>query len=229
MDVEIIPIGNRLTNSYLIKSKGTILVDGGFPTNQKKLEKIFKNILSDPSEIQLIIVTHGHFDHIGNLKTLVDMTDAKILIHEEDRSGLEGRVISLPPGRTLWGKIGNPIVNNIGVRFIKSELVDADIILKENEYNLQDYDIPGSVIHTPGHTEGSLSVLLETGDAIVGDLAMNTFFLCLKPRPSVFTCNSSKLRDSWDNLIMKGARMIYPGHGGSFPISEIEHEINTIQ
>jgi len=41
MDVEIIPIGNRLTNSYLIKSKGTILVDGGFPTNQKKLEKIF--------------------------------------------------------------------------------------------------------------------------------------------------------------------------------------------
>jgi len=187
------------------------------------------------------------------------MTDAKILIHEEDRSGLEGRVISLPPGRTRWGKIGNPIVNNIGVRFIKSELVDADIILKkrgkignpivnnigvrfikselvdadiilkENEYNLQDYGIPGSVIHTPGHTEGSLSVLLETGDAIVGDLAMNAFFLCLKPRPSVFTCNSSKLRDSWDNLIMKGAKVIYPGHGGSFPISEIEHEINTIQ
>ncbi len=229
MDVEIIPIGNRLTNSYLIKSKGTILVDGGFPTNQKKLEKILKNILDDPFEIQLIIVTHGHFDHIGNLKTLVDMTDAKILIHEEDRSGLEGRVISLPPGRTLWGKIGNPIVNNIGVRFIKSELVDADIILKKNEYNLQDYGIPGSVIHTPGHTEGSLSVLLETGDAIVGDLTMNAFFLCLKPRPSVFTCNISKLRDSWDNLIMNGAKMIYPGHGGSFPISEIEYEINTIQ
>jgi len=227
MAVEIVPIGIGLSNSYLIKSEGTILVDGGFPTNQKNLEKIFKKILIDHSTIELIIVTHGHFDHIGNLKTLVDVTGAKILIHEDDRSGLEGRVISVPPGRTLWGKIGRPILNNIGVRFIKSELVDADIILKKNEYNLQGYGIPGSVIHTPGHTEGSLSVLLETGDAIVGDLAMNAFYLCLKPRPSVFTSNISKLRDSWDNLIMKGARMIYPGHGGSFPISEIEHEIKS--
>lgn len=68
---------------------------------------------------------------------------------------------------------------------------------------------------------GSVSVLLETGEAFVGDLAMNKLPLRLTPGLPIFAENVPKMTESWQVLLNEGARRIYPAHGKSFSIDVI--------
>jgi glyoxylase-like metal-dependent hydrolase (beta-lactamase superfamily II) len=87
---------------------------------------------------------------------------------------------------------------------------------------LSEYGIPGRVIYTPGHSSGSISVLLESGDTFVGDLAMNKFPLRFTPGLPIFAEDEAKVKESWNLLLNLGARMIYPAHGKPFPAEVIE-------
>jgi len=60
-------------------------------------------------------------------------------------------------------------------------------------------------------------VLLDNGEAFVGDLAMNQFPLCLRPGPPIFADDLGLVRRSWELLLERGAGMIYPAHGKPFP------------
>jgi glyoxylase-like metal-dependent hydrolase (beta-lactamase superfamily II) len=212
--VEIIPIDQGFTNSYIIHSEGTILVD--VPYKARDFYKVMETVSFEPEEIELIIVTHGHFDHITSIKEIREITGAKIAIHKHDKRALEGSTIPVPVGTTLWGGISSVLLNVFLTPFLNTKSINADIILSEDGLSLSDYGIPGRVYHTPGHTEGSSSVLLDSGEAFVGDLAMNALPLCFKPRISIYSHDHQKLVDSWKQLLSKGAKLIYPGHGGSF-------------
>lgn len=72
-------------------------------------------------------------------------------------------------------------------------------------------------MYTPGHTMGSVSVLLETGDAFVGDLAMNGFPFRLRPGLTILAEDIQKVKESLRLLLDKGAKTVYPGHGKPFP------------
>jgi glyoxylase-like metal-dependent hydrolase (beta-lactamase superfamily II) len=52
--------------------------------------------------------------------------------------------------------------------FIRIPATDVDVVLGDEEVSLAEYGIPGKVVYTPGHSSGSVSVLLETGEAFVG-------------------------------------------------------------
>lgn len=64
---------------------------------------------------------------------------------------------------------------------MKVPVTTVDLPLGDGEMSLADYGIPGRILYTPGHTLESVSILLESGDAFVGDLAMNQFPLRLNP------------------------------------------------
>jgi glyoxylase-like metal-dependent hydrolase (beta-lactamase superfamily II) len=81
------------------------------------------------------------------------------------------------------------------------------------------------IIYTPGHSLGSVSVLLNTGDAFVGDLAMSAFPACLSPGLTIFADDFQKLKKSCQVLIDKGAKRIYPAHGKPFSIDVIKKAI----
>jgi len=69
---------------------------------------------------------------------------------------------------------------------------------------LRDFGIPGKILHTPGHTQGSISLLLDDGSAFVGDVAMNYFrLLGLKKRPLVAE-NYEAVFKSWEKLLSAG-------------------------
>jgi glyoxylase-like metal-dependent hydrolase (beta-lactamase superfamily II) len=89
-------------------------------------------------------------------------------------------------------------------------------LLQAGRAVLVDAGAPGKAIHTPGHSAGSVSVLLDSGEAFVGDLAMNGFPLRLTPGFPIFAEDMAKLRESWQLLLAQGARMIYPAHGKPF-------------
>jgi glyoxylase-like metal-dependent hydrolase (beta-lactamase superfamily II) len=94
--------------------------------------------------------------------------------------------------------------------------VDAD-------FPLQPFGVPGVIIHTPGHSSGSVSILLETGDVFVGDLAMNAIPLRLTPGLPIFAEDLHRLRESWRSLLLRGAKTVYPAHGRPFQ-AEVLHK-----
>lgn len=216
MGVSIYPIPLGLDRCYLIQDKGGIIVDGGFPRKARAFKKAIEVIRIKPDEIRLIVLTHGHFDHVGSAKEIREITGARIAIHRHDKDYLERGLVVWPPGVTAWGHIIRLALAPFAPFLFPFAPTQVDVVLGDEGLPLAEYGIPGKVIHTPGHTLGSVSVLLETGDAFVGCLAMNGLPFRLSPGLPIFAEDLEKLKESWRLLLDQGARTIYPAHGEPF-------------
>jgi glyoxylase-like metal-dependent hydrolase (beta-lactamase superfamily II) len=215
MAVNIYPISLGMTQCYLIQDKGAIMIDVGAPKKIKNFIKGIEQAGIKPNDIKLIIPTHGHWDHIGSAKDIKEITGARIAMHHQEKEWLEKAQKHIPPAVTLWGHIISKTLGFL-LPLIHFPAAKVDIILRDEDFSLTEFGIPGKIIYTPGHSPGSVSVLLETGDAFVGDLAMNSFPLRLSPGLPLFADNIQKVKDSWKLLLDKGATKIYPAHGNSF-------------
>ena len=202
-------------NCYVIKDKGAIMIDSGTPNKGKNFVKSLKKLSIKPEDIKLVILTHGHWDHIGSAKEIKEITGAKIAMHQLEKDCLEKSLMLVPPAVNRWGHIFAWIMSRF-MPLVHIPSTDVDIILGDENFSLVEFGIPGKVIHTPGHSSGSVSALLETGDAFVGDLAMNGFPLRLGPGLPIFADDIQKVKESWNLLLDKGANMIYPAHGNPF-------------
>ena len=218
--IDTIPLG--IGHSYVIKDQGAIIVDGGDTKKTNEFMQGLETISLKPEDIKLIVITHGHFDHIGTAAEIKKITGAKIAMHEREKDWLEKGLMPLPPGLSIWGTVLLGIMKIFMVPFRTITPTQVDIVLDDNEFSLKDYDILGKVIHTPGHSSGSVSVLLETGDAFVGDLAMNTLPMRFSPGLPVFGDSLEMIKNSWRLLLNQGAKMVYPAHGNPFPVGIIE-------
>ena len=191
------------------------MIDSGTPNKGKNFVKSLKKLSIKPEDIKLVILTHGHWDHIGSAKEIKEITGAKIAMHQLEKDCLEKSLMLVPPAVNRWGHIFAWIMSRF-MPLVHIPSTDVDIILGDENFSLVEFGIPGKVIHTPGHSSGSVSALLETGDAFVGDLAMNGFPLRLGPGLPIFADDIQKVKESWRLLLDRGAKMIYPAHGNPF-------------
>jgi glyoxylase-like metal-dependent hydrolase (beta-lactamase superfamily II) len=76
--------------------------------------------------------------------------------------------------------------------------------------------IHGKALYTPGHTSGSMIILLDSGEASVGDKAVGGLPQCLSPYTSIFLEDANQVKASWRLLLEQGAKWIYPAHGKPF-------------
>ena len=225
MSVSIYPITLGFDHCYIIRDKETIMVDGGAPKKLREFTKAIEEISIKPEDIKLIIMTHGHWDHIGSAKEIKEFTGAKIAMHEQEKEWLEKGLKPMPPGVTLWGSIFKGIMAMF-MPLVKIPTTNVDLVLGDAGLPLDEYGIPGKVIHTPGHSPGSVSVLLDTGDAFVGDMAMNKFPLRFGPGMPIFAEDMARLKESWNLLLDAGAKIIYPAHGESFSVDVIRKALS---
>jgi hydroxyacylglutathione hydrolase len=209
-----------INKCYIIKGDSSIMIDGGPPHQANNFIKQISALNLSPEEIKLVILTHGDFDHTGSAKDIKEVTGAKVAIHENDRNLLEEGIFNWPAGVTGWGKFIHfsmmPLVRKIQIRKLS-----PDILLSKDDFPLDEYGIDGRIIHTPGHTLGSVSVLLSNGDAFVGCMAHNGFPFRRSPGPPIFANDLDRLKESWYMLREKGAKTIYPAHGKPFKIEKI--------
>ncbi len=219
---EIISVSMGFSNAYLIKRESSvILVDTGSSGRLGRLENVMNSRGISFNDIILILLTHTHYDYAGCLKEIKQRSSAKVLVHKDEASHLAAGYASLPRGTGLFSKIAIGISGLLFKEKNRFEPVEPDIVI-EDSYDLSSY-IPGvSVIHTPGHTSGSVSVIIDNTYAVVGDTLFNILPHTVYPP---FANNKKQLLNSLNRLVDTGCSTFYPGHGRSFSIEKIRRRL----
>ncbi len=212
--IDILRMG--VCNCYLIREDGMILVDAGPPNQLNAFIKKLEEFRIEPQDIPLILLTHGHWDHIGSAKELRTLTGAKVAINFREQEWVEQALKQLPPGVGPWGKVLALLARAMSssVKFPGSPV---DMALTDETSSLSAFGIRGKILHTPGHTAGSMSLLLDTGDAFVGDLAMNGLPMRLGPGVPLLAEDPDAVPESWRRLLDHGAKRFFPSHGDPLP------------
>lgn len=220
MSARIDTIREGIVNTYLIRDREAVLVDPGQTRRGSAVLRRLQQLL-DPRDIRLIVATHGHFDHIGAARQLREATGAPLAIHRADAPWLREGLVEWPAGVTRWGKVFRGVFGPLMVPFIQVPAVEPDVIIGDEGLDLTPYGVTGRVVHTPGHSAGSVTVLLDEGEAFVGDMTMNGPPMTLRPRFGIFAHDAAQVPASWHRILELGARTIYPAHGQPFPAAAL--------
>lgn len=186
----------KMTNCYLIESNcGWIMIDTDFPDTLNPLMHLLKQQDIKISDIKYLIVTHFHPDHAGIAQDLKNL-GIKLIIHECQVSFVD--------------KLNNFFKNNSKVKF--TDIVSEDNIVisdKESRKFLKGIGIEGEIIQTPGHTDDSISLIIDGCCAFTGDL----------PEFGLMEAyNDQTMKDSWKSIKNYKTTKIYPAHGNSYTI-----------
>lgn len=223
MKIHMLALG--IDNCYLLEGEDAcVLIDGGAPNQIRSFDERMAALGIAPSKVALIVLTHAHWDHIGSARALVERTGARLALHARERAIVEQGLKSMPPAVTPWGRAFGALLN-AALPFIAIEPARVDLAIGDEGLSLEPYGVPGRVVHTPGHSPGSVSIVLETGEAFVGDMAMNGLPLTRRPDLPIFAEDIEEVRRSWRKLLELGVTTAFPAHGRPFAASAIEQRL----
>ncbi|MCW4013368.1 MAG: MBL fold metallo-hydrolase [Candidatus Bathyarchaeota archaeon] len=195
-------------NCYLLHNEnGFYLIDTGIKKQRKKLETAITEAGCQPGDLKLIILTHGHVDHVGNAAYLRDNYGAKIAMHQGDVNMVTGGGMFADAPQSLMIKIVGFFMNVTGLGDF--ETFQPDILL-ENQ-SLTEYGLDAEVIQTPGHSKGSIS-LQTNGTLFCGDIFNGSM-----ENITTLVNDQTALDYSAEKLRNIQAETVYPGHGKPFP------------
>ena len=130
-----------------------------------------------------------------------------------------------PNGVTAWGKA--MAWSARGMLRPHLSPLKVDTVIPDSGMTLREFGIPGEVVYTPGHSMGHVSIILDSGDALVGDMAMNDWYLRLSPGLPVLADDIVLVVESWKKILPMGIKRIYPAHGMDFSVDVIQKEVES--
>lgn len=176
---------------------GKLLVDAGWKLAQFTSQlKVYQVAIR---EIRYVMFTHHHHDHAGLVQNIRDLSGAKLIIEDHQIPYLEQL-------RAYFEKKGGyePI------RVEKSDLINP------GRQGLLSIGVRGEIIATPGHSDDSISLVLDNGAAFIGDL----------PAPDFVDDEAKPLVvQSWKKLLAHGAQVFYHSHTDPIPAEQIRNWI----
>lgn len=189
MNTNIVNVGYQSTNYYAIDMQGgKLLVDCGWPGTLPQFTKVLQRKGIALREIEYLLVTHFHPDHAGIVQELKNQ-GAKLILLECQKDFIASFADYFK-----------------GKSFPYVEIKQNDNLLLSLEGSrkfLAGIGLAGEIIHTPGHSDDSITLILDEGLAFTGDL-----------HPSFMNTEDIQTRQSWDKIYQHKITRIYPGHGG---------------
>lgn len=191
----IVNVGYRSTNYWVI-SVGTsrLLLDLGYPGTMGKMQSNLKRMGVPLNEIRYGLATHYHIDHAGLAQEL-KRADVPLLV-------IDTQVLAIPLMKQ-WTKPQDHYVDITLEGNVTISCAESRALLKK-------IGIAGEILPTPGHSDDSVSLLLDDGSVFTGDLTL---------LPYVGEDEAGiKVTNSWRLLKERGATHVYPAHGPTYPI-----------
>jgi glyoxylase-like metal-dependent hydrolase (beta-lactamase superfamily II) len=205
-----------MVKAFLIQGDQAILIDAGArPGDADKILDVMAEQGIEPDDLALIVITHAHPDHCGALSALHLRTGAQVAIQEAGAEVLRLGISAEVRPNSFLGRLLGPLAG----RGDGYAAVNPDTVFGE-ELDLYPFGVQGRVLHTPGHTPCSSSVVLPGGEAVVGDLVMGM------PRPRVpklphFATHTGQVQWSIQELLDQGVHTFYTAHGGPFSADQV--------
>ena len=188
--MNIVNVGYDSTNYYILDARGgKLLIDCGWPGTLPKFLAALKRKGVSVSEIKYLLVTHFHPDHAGLTQELKGLGIRLILLESQ---------ITFISSLTEFFK---------GKNFPYVEISQSDNLLlkfEESRKFLDGIGIHGEIISTPGHSDDSITLILDEGFAFTGDLP-----------PRLMVSEEDHItRSSWDRIYQHKITRVFPAHGG---------------
>jgi hydroxyacylglutathione hydrolase len=222
-----LPLRMGQVNCYLIETgDGFVLIDTGSSNSRKELVRELEKAGCRPGRLKLILLTHGDFDHTGNAAYLRHAFGGKIAMHPDD-AGMAERgdmFVNRKKPNILIRKLV-PVLSGFG----RSKRFTPDLLLEDGD-DLAEYGMEAQVISIPGHSKGSIGILMAGGDPSLrsgqvpsagsgqvlfcGDLLENTKGPVLNSLMDDLAAANASLQ----KLESMSIGMVYPGHGEPYPM-----------
>ncbi|GIF26999.1 glyoxylase-like metal-dependent hydrolase (beta-lactamase superfamily II) [Actinoplanes tereljensis] len=158
----VFELGLGFVNVHLVVTDdGVVLVDTGLPRRSKQIERGLHEIRKQIGDVRVVLLTHYHFDHVGNVADLRKRSGARVFAHAADAPVITGAITPPKPSGLLPRLLGRIVT-------VEPTKIDQLITAEESE------PIPGfTAVHTPGHTRGHVSYLLDRAGGVLfaGDTA----------------------------------------------------------
>jgi hydroxyacylglutathione hydrolase len=216
----------RHANSYLVEAEnGLVIVDTGLPGSERRILSAIESLGKKPTDVKLILLTHRHLDHIGSAAALKKETSATLVSHPFEKPYVAGTLVIITPRAwSLYGRVARRVLAVSSstmklLRLIKYHPVYVDEAADE-ESVLEPAGLDGSIIWTPGHTKGSVSLFLNKSKiALVGDLLTSKRGRLVEP---IFMENPSQTKASVQRILDLHPIILCPGHGKPLSASKVK-------
>jgi glyoxylase-like metal-dependent hydrolase (beta-lactamase superfamily II) len=224
MEFRKITVGK--TNCYLLTDgrKGW-LVDTGVKEDPDPIFRAMDGLGLAPADLDAVIITHTHNDHVKGLSHIKKYTGAAVIVHQEEAQYLRDGNTPLPAGTGFFSRMIRRMAANAGdASFTAYKSVIPDITV-DGKTELTERGLPGYLLPTPGHTAGSLSLILENTHAFVGDALFHLLPWKIYPP---FANDPAKVTASWKVLLDTGCEFFYPAHGGKISRNMLENRYGRV-
>lgn len=213
----IIRIPAGLASVFVIIDQRAIVVDTGAKGLGPRVLRSLARAGVKQGDVSLIVITHAHYDHTGNVAELQKTLAAPVAVHVGDAAFLRAGTDAPAVPRSLMGACLCRLNGPAGSRSGKAE---PDIVF-ENTFQLKPYGVEGLILSSPGHTPGSCSVLLKNGDCLVGDLVMMHVPFVFRPSLPLVAVDQAAIPVGVQRLWEAGAVRVFPSHGGPWPMGPV--------
>jgi glyoxylase-like metal-dependent hydrolase (beta-lactamase superfamily II) len=196
------------SNVFLVSHDGkNILVDTSPGSRWKTLDRRLRNL--GVERLDALVLTHAHYDHVGNAARLKDKFKAKVIVHRQEADCLANSKSVVPGGTNPLTRFLAPRLARILGSLVQFEPCRPDLLVDEI-LRLDDFGFAAYVLHTPGHSPGSISVIVDDEIAIVGDAMFGVAPGSVFPP---YAMNAGQMVASWGKLLQTNCRLFLPAHG----------------
>lgn len=208
------------SNVYLMtRGKSRLMIDTGLKGDGQRLLKRLA-IIGQPDGV---VLTHTHFDHAGNAGILHERFAPTFIVQENEVDFLENGNSPIPNGTMWWTRFIYGLGAEKVPHWFQVQGVKANITFSERQ-GLSEYGFNAIALHTPGHSAGSSSVIVDNEMAIVGDAMVGLPHRIFPP----WGDNANEIIRSWKKLLDTGCHTFYPAHGFPVKRKRLEKEYRKI-